>query len=128
MIIDDLVQKMDYSSKRREVISQNIANINTPGFLSKDLEEKKDNSASKFKNIVLTKTNSAHLTSRRLSFAGYNTQINRKRDYMKLDGNNVNLESESMKYTKNNVKYEEYLLLYKKWINIMKSMFSNVSR
>ena len=132
-IIDYLSDKMYFTSKKRDVIVDNISNINTPKYLTKEITDyntqhiKNNSILNNCYNMYIS--NPKHMTNDITHHNDkYKVYVNRSKKNMKLDGNNVNLEQESLKYTKNNIQYEESLLLYKKWIAIMSNMFNTISR
>jgi flagellar basal-body rod protein FlgB len=80
--INPYVEKMlDYTAKRQQAISNNIANLDTPGYTAKDVEFHEElSSASEISNVELD-------------------------DKVKPNGNNVDLETQMTKMTQNGLQY-----------------------
>ncbi len=100
---NDLLEKaIDVSWKRNETISNNIANVDTPGYKRKSVkfEEFLDQER---KDIPLKTSDSRHIGVER----EYPVKIvtdNSSSSY-RLDGNNVDIESEMVSMAKNTIKY-----------------------
>jgi flagellar basal-body rod protein FlgB len=94
--VDMLSTMMDYQSKRHKLIAANIANIDTPGYKSKDLVFKKelDEMMGVEKGVIMNKTNSGHLSSK---------------DYSEYEvvksGDSVNIDKEMARLAENNLMY-----------------------
>ncbi|MDH5795959.1 MAG: hypothetical protein OEY79_00240 [Anaplasmataceae bacterium] len=102
---------------RHAVLSNNIANIDTPKFIAKDYKRK---DKSKLSTTNLTTTNTKHIDSalsniNHVMYNDYNSPI-------KLNGNNVSLENESIKMSENTLEYKKTTAVYRK----MLSMFAMV--
>ena len=91
---------MDYRLERHKVIASNIANIDTPGYRSKDLVFGKELKTvmENEKGVAMVKTSGKHLSEQ--SIHGDNA------DFEVVDsGKRVNLESEMAKLAENNLMY-----------------------
>lgn len=101
-VTDLLFNQLSFRSDRQNVISSNIANINTPGYKTKELvfdhELKKIEQANDLKMIT---TNSMHLN-------GFNESVKVKEARLtqvkgleeQNDGNNVNLDTQMSEMSK----------------------------
>ncbi|EAD7010945.1 flagellar basal body rod protein FlgB [Listeria monocytogenes] len=97
---------LNYLQTANQVVSNNIANANTPNFkaseasfeesLGSSLRASGQNSIESAGN--LTKTNTKHL-------AGTDAKLTTKSGSINEDGNNVNVTSEMISLTKNNQMY-----------------------
>lgn len=102
-----LYKQLNFRGERQKVISSNIANIDTPGFKTKELAFKNELEKSNRENELKMKTtHSMHIST---SF-----DKNDKSDYSKYevkgleeqnDGNNVNLDTQMGQMTQNNVMF-----------------------
>ncbi len=127
-IMNALKKHMNWLNTNQSVISQNIANADTPGYRAKQLEKndfsglvdqlsggKKGSNAT-----VMMKTNSArHMNAS--GVAGDSATI-KKADSAEesLNGNSVVLEEEMLKLADNQMKYGMVVNLYKKNAALMK--------
>lgn len=99
-----LYQKLNYTSERQKVIASNIANINTPGYRTKDLSFEEHLNKTKLSDLQLVTTHKNHIS--------FSSQTNSP-SAMKLyevenleeqnDGNNVSLDKQISEMSKNAV-------------------------
>jgi flagellar basal-body rod protein FlgB len=105
-----LVEKaMDATWLRNDAISQNIANVDTPGYKRKTVPfEEYLNQAIDGQNLQGFRTNSRHIPIGGSSSAD-NIDLKVTEDNsstnMRLDGNNVEIDSEMASMAKNSIKY-----------------------
>lgn len=102
-----LEKALDASWTRNKVISNNIANVDTPGFKAQKVEFE-DFLAQAIDNRAIkgTITNEKHIPIGAGSL--HNVQMKISQDSttsMRLDGNNVDIESEMAQLAKNNIQY-----------------------
>ena len=98
-IIPEATEDMTYRSYRQEVISSNIANMDTPGYKAKEaLFEKELNS-----RLKLTATNPGHL-SKSPGQPLYKT-VNDPYSRIGNDSNTVDIDREMMKLSQNQLLY-----------------------
>ncbi len=99
---DSIEKALNYSTERNSVISNNIANVDTPNYKTRDVT---------FKNILNQEEN--HLSAKRthpkhLPFStvssGYQTVINRNTMYSH-NGNNVDIDKEMTSLAENQIYY-----------------------
>lgn len=107
---------MQLTTARQEILSQNVANANTPGFLGQEIPIPKNfsdfvKSSSSSNGISLTVTNSKHLTGSKpkIKFKSY---IDPDAGSLKPNGNNVDLATQAKKTSQNAVLYETALKAY----------------
>jgi len=108
----DILQKgLAASWTRNAVIRNNIANVETPGFKASDVE---------FESILAkslqdtgfrgTKTHSKHIDIGAGAKPTFEARIVRRNDLaMRMDGNNVDIESENVKLAQNSLYYNTLL-------------------
>ena len=100
--IDIQKKALDASWLRQNVLSENVANVNTPGYKRKDvafeslLEDYLSGS-----RMSLTTTHPKHMG---VSF-GEAQVISDGQTSLRIDGNNVNIDTEMAEIAKNSIKY-----------------------
>ncbi|HBI73562.1 MAG TPA: flagellar basal body rod protein FlgB [Lachnospiraceae bacterium] len=99
--INVLNKAADASWVRNEVISNNIANVDTPGYKRKDVQfESYLRSALLGDNSLEKRVSNAHLDSLNPSVYTDNISLS-----YRLDGNNVDIDTESANLAENQVRY-----------------------
>lgn len=106
-VTDILFKQLNFRGERQKVISTNIANIDTPGYKTKELKFANElkNSKSEFE-LKLAITNQRHMTS------GSDQLRNPLRIHEiqglpeQNDGNNVNLDTQMAEMSKNDVMFQ----------------------
>ena len=106
---------VDFLSKNDTVISQNIANADTPKYLPKKLEDKKNPFSY---DIKLDTTNPMHIHAEEKN-SKYKLSTAEIVE-IKPDGNAVTLENELLKKNQNSVKLHQVSNMYSKAKNMMK--------
>ncbi len=101
---------MDYLAARDAVISKNIANIDTPGYLPSDIEKPRENIET-IHDIGLTTTNSMHIETNPIQ--KYEL-VKSNVEELKPNKNGVNLEQELLNKNENTLKMQEIANLYSK--------------
>ncbi|MFD2262367.1 flagellar basal body rod protein FlgB [Lacibacterium aquatile] len=118
-------QRMNYLGERHKVLTQNIANADTPGYQARDLRDANFLQAlrSAQSNMPLAQTQSGHLPPLR---AGSNFAVDKvKKPYeTSTDGNGVVIEEQMMKATQNSSDYQVATELYHKYIGMLKTAAS----
>ncbi len=115
-------RKMDWLTQRQEVISQNIANADTPDYKGKDLKPFSFREAlSDNRRLTPTTTSAAHLPG--TAGTGGTAKEQRIRDPFETapNGNNVVLEDQMMRMSENSMDYQTITNLYKKQVAMIKS-------
>ena len=115
--INVLDKAADASWLRNDAIANNLANVSTPGYKREDITfEKELTKALKHSDYHTMDAKVKHLTTDQLQARTY-------KDYSslsyRLDGNNVDPETESVMLAKNQIKYEGLL-------NSINTEFSNL--
>lgn len=117
---------LTYLGERQDVLSQNIANANTPGYVPKDLKplDFKNLLSSMGGNVRVATTNSGHMTGSQQD--GIFSRRENSRSEMKPSGNSVVLEEQLMMASKNSVEYQKTTNVYRKMIEMFKTAIGNV--
>lgn len=100
-----LAGKLNYLNQRHHVLSQNVAQIETPGYLTQDLNFegflKKESAAGDTVEVPIL-------------------ELQESAEGIKANGNSVNIEKEIGKLTENSVEYLTAIEVLKKNISLMK--------
>lgn len=120
-----LVDNLSYRAERQKVISNNIANVNTPGYKAKDLVfgEELQKAMSNPNDLQLVKTNAKHLPiEHKVGMMKEPNLITKQNKVEQNDGNNVSLDEEVSEMAKNNIAFEAIQSSLKKdsnWFRLM---------
>ncbi len=113
-LVQGLNAVTQYTTARHKILSQNIANADTPNYKAKDLGPLNGRSKSNFKLLV---TNSKHVGG-----GGFNQRLNAREDRTAYeespDGNRVSLEHQFVRLTENQNQFTLANSLIRKWKNI----------
>ena len=107
-ISNKLFEQLNFRGERQKVISSNIANINTPGYETKELvfEDELNNSITN-NSLQLKATNSKHMTNINSSLANSNPKLMEVDNLEEQnDGNNVNLDTQMGEMSKNKILFD----------------------
>jgi flagellar basal-body rod protein FlgB len=120
-LLSILQQKMGWLNDRQSVLSRNIANASTPGFVPMDLNKKDFASAvsDAMRDDLLT-TNPLHLRSK-ASVGGSFRAIATPDSQSSPDGNAVVVEEQMMKVAETQMAYAEAAGLYKKMFSMWRT-------
>ena len=109
--------RMDWAQARQRVLSENVANADTPNFRPQDLIAPKfvpatGEAAAGVAPVILARTEEGHLSA----IAGGNPS------FRSVDtGGAVNLEQEMMKVASNTMDFQAVSALYMRSLNILKT-------
>jgi flagellar basal-body rod protein FlgB len=120
-------QKMTWLGNRQDVLSRNIANASTPGYVPQDLRAADFTKALSLatRGDLLT-SNSKHLSGMSLSGGTY-TAVAAPGSQSSPDGNSVVLEEQAMKVSETQMQYAEAAGLYKKMLSMWRTALSGRS-
>lgn len=98
---------LDASLLRNSTISNNIANVDTPGYKKKTVLFEEIMNYSMKNSLNGFKTNNNHISIGTSRFDKTEAKVIEKNDQlsMRIDGNNVDIENEMAALAKNNIKY-----------------------
>lgn len=103
--VNVLGKAADGAWKRNEVIANNIANVNTPNYKRKDVSFEKELQtalkASKYKSL----DNKVSELSTKLSRVEPRVYVDSAEYAYRLDGNNVDIDTENVELASNQIKY-----------------------
>ena len=119
--------KMAYVNQRQNLIAQNVANADTPGYQPKDLKAFSFEQAMKSVHgggpgaaLQIAKTNAAHMQIDRPDGAPWDSQTSADSE-VRLDGNHVVLEDQMMKLTQAKMDYDAAVGFYQQSLSLLKT-------
>ncbi len=122
-IFSMLRTKLQYSQERQRVLSENVANADTPNYRAKDLKAPKfpdptDMATAQVSNVSLVRTESGHMAQ----LGGTSSfGANRQNSYeVRPTGTAVNLEDEMIKVADNQMDYQAASALYTRSLGLLK--------
>jgi len=111
-------QRMQWLGNRQKVISENVANSDTPGFKAKDIT-----SFSKMlestQQAGMTTTNVRHISGNSQNISGINTEVDKEAWSETMDGNTVVLEQQTIKSNEISEGYQLAARLYRKGYDLL---------
>ena len=122
---------LGYLNQRQDVLSQNIANANVPGYQAKDIKapdfssmiEKSSNEG----GVSVATTDTGHMTIGTTGSGKFQPVAKAiKRGEISPSGNNVILENEVLKMSKNSLEYQQSAEMYRKMLEMLKTAIGNV--
>jgi len=114
-------KRLAWLSQRQDVLAENVANVNTPGYKARDLKEPS------FAELVRGTDSSVRLAATQPGHiggtirAGAYAVIDDKSTTPTINGNAVDIETEMMKVSKTGIDYQFAISLYKKQIGMIKT-------
>jgi flagellar basal-body rod protein FlgB len=128
-----LRERMSWLNQRQGVLSQNVANADTPGYGARDL--KAPDFETLLRNTVksteissgLRTTNSKHIALQASAESGGFTDFAAPDVEASLNGNSVSLESEMMKMADTQASYQAATNLYSKAVDMMRTAIGRTS-
>jgi flagellar basal-body rod protein FlgB len=118
-LFEAITRRLAWLSDRQTVLAENVANANTPGYLSKDIKEPDFHALVTGGSSVLqiAATQPGHITTRPDGeVAGSTPDANE----VTLDGNGVSIEAQMMKVSDNAADYALTTTLYKQNLALIK--------
>lgn len=118
----NLIQdKINLTSNNLSLISDNIANVNTPGYLRKYIDVQNSGIVSNFES-TLKKTNSKHIDR---SLPKDSSSILEKDTYVRTDKNGVDIDTEVVEMNKNKLFYSSLITLLNGEITNQKNIITS---
>ena len=122
---------LSYLNERQNVLAQNIANANVPGYIGKDLEKPNFSAVMGSLNgssLKLTTDAPGQISGTNLAGAT-NAVISSKDKTGEItpSGNSVVIEDEVLKMSKNNLEYTQTTDLYAKMVGLVKTAIGSGS-
>ncbi len=124
--------KLSFLSERQQVLAQNVANADTPGYKAKDIAAPDfskilaGTQGQSAQNLPMAVTHEGHMMP--VTSGGDMKVITRKKtDELNPNGNNVVIEEEMSKVAANQGEYTMALNLYSKTLAMFKTAIGNPS-
>ncbi|AEO08128.1 flagellar basal body rod protein FlgB [Buchnera aphidicola] len=116
-LFDFSQQALNLYAKRQEILSSNIANVDTPGYKAIDINFKNElnKMLNKYKSNIcvhLKTTSPYHFHTKYKNNSFVNT-IPVLTNQIKKDGNTVNIDRERIEFLNNSLKYQASLIFLK---------------
>lgn len=110
-------------TNRQQVISHNLANVDTPGFNAKqvDFETTLKRNLNQGGKISMAKTSQGHIDSTS-SLSNFNATSNKAGGTFREDGNNVDVDTELLDMSETNIKYQAISQEISKKLLLLKSI------
>jgi flagellar basal-body rod protein FlgB len=114
---------MDGLSYRRNVISENVANVDTPGYhaLELNFESALTKSMGSSPKLSMALTNPAHQLSKSDASGPYQAR-QRSGGSERADGNNVDIDQELMQMTETGIRYNALSTAVSKKLSLLKNI------
>ena len=119
--------RLGYLSERQQLIAQNVANSDTPGFVPKDLkpftfDAEMAAQAAGQRVVTPTATQPGHMTlpSRKPGAGSGFHSVSARDSETRLDGNGVVLEEEMMKMSDARMNYDAAISFYQKSLGLLR--------
>ncbi len=121
-VLSIIKKRMAWLGHRQEVLAQNIANSDTPGYKARDLKAFKFDELLRRENagIGMTTTEKNHLGGQRKRVRDFGTAEDRKPYETAPNGNSVVLEEQMAKMSENSINYSLASELYKKHMGMIR--------
>jgi flagellar basal-body rod protein FlgB len=116
LTMTSLVKSMDGLSMRHKVIANNIANVNTPGFIRSEVSFSDEMK----KALSMNDTNSS---LRQINDINIESQLDNKSP-ARSDGNNVSIDKEMTDMSKNTLEYETLTRLLNMKFSLLQTAIS----
>lgn len=114
---------MDGLSYRRNVISQNVANVDTPGYhaLEMNFESELQRSLSSSPKLSMSLTDSKHQLSKDDASGAFQAKL-RSGGSERADGNNVDIDTELVQMTETGIRYSALTTAVSKKLSLLKEI------
>ncbi len=118
-----LTKKMAWLGERQQVLAQNIANADTPGYKPSDLKEIDFGRMARQAagNLKIRTTNAGHIGTGLVSKGEFESEVTRDTYEVSPSGNAVVLEEQLMKVSKTSMDFQVMTNLYRKHVNMIKT-------
>jgi flagellar basal-body rod protein FlgB len=104
--VTPLQAALDYHLQRHNVLVANVAHVDTPGYVPKDVERVDTQSFQGMVDVAMARTSPAHLAAGVSMGAGVGRIIEDPAPGAGMDGNSVSLDREAAKVAANQSRYD----------------------
>lgn len=123
-----LAEKLSFYANRSKVIASNIANIDTPGYKTKDVVSFEDSMKTQTNKLNMATTHSGHIQANSKVQSSSFEKINVKNLQEDMTGNNVDLDKQMAEHAKNNLIFQATKSALKKDSQLMKSVIDSAMK
>lgn len=122
-IFNIVKKRMAWLGQRQEVLAQNIANADTPGYKARDVKgfQFRELIRRESANLTMASTSSNHLRGQRKRTTDFGTAEDRQPFETAPNGNSVVLEEQMGKMGESSVNYRLTTELYKKHLGMIRA-------
>ena len=122
-VFQAIARKMDWLGQRQQVLSQNIANADTPDYVPQDLKGGPFRRllARKLEAVQPVATNPMHIKFDARNSDPFDTAEQRRSYEVAPDGNAVVLEEQLIKVSQTQMDYQTMSNLYRKHLNMIRT-------
>jgi flagellar basal-body rod protein FlgB len=129
--------RMNMLGQRQKTIAENVANVSTPGFVPKDVDEKSfartmeaiaRPSVGAAPRLQMAATQPGHITSPSAAAGGGVRFVKKPDSETTLDGNKVVVEEQMMKVAETRTEFETMVGLYQKSLGLLRIASRSPSR
>lgn len=117
-------QNMQYLSAKQKVIAENIANVNTPGYLARQIEDQKFGSDLS-STVTLKTTNPKHIGLK--SANSYRVFVPNPSAALTIDGNGVILEDQMNQASKASSEYKKTITIFNKYKSLLQTANTKIN-
>ena len=120
-LLQALTEKMRWHQSRQQVLAENIANADTPGYIERDLKPMSfDDQVKSVAYVNVTRTSPMHISVSSDDGNQFGTSAERPFE-VTPSGNGVTLEDEMMKVAGNDMDYQTVTALYTRSMAIIRT-------
>ncbi len=119
--------KMAYHSERQDVLSQNIANVDTPGYRPRDVAEPDFEKELRLNTprLQMRRTSEIHSVGMHFKQPDFKSEMQKKTFEIKPVNNAVNVEEEMTKMSHNAFDFQTTTTLYQKTAGLFRTAIGN---
>ncbi len=125
-----MAKRLAWLTERQTVLAQNVANVDTPGYVPEDMKEpdfRKVLQEGGTSKLRLSTTASGHFGGRPVSANGSGNSSKEKGGEKSLSGNAVSLEDQMLKVSQTASDYALMTNLYRKQVGMVKTALGHSS-
>lgn len=119
--------QMRYLTERQSMLAQNVSNIDTPGYLAKDLKPLDFGKLvdQQMGQLPMHTTSGKHMTGASSGSGSFKADVVRKNFEVSPTGNSVSLDEEMAKISRTGADYQIASSLYKKFTALYRTALGN---
>ena len=123
-----LQKAMDMRVARSNAISANIANVSTPGYKAVSVEFDDQLKAALGDKLAMTETDHAHLPNHMQGAYGIKPEFRVSAGHARVDGSNVNLDTEFTAEAQNTISYAVLASAARKHLSLLFTAFDDKTK